>query len=144
MRAGPNRMGCDQQSSVHRSVHQPRHQSAPGRSIVGGLAVAVPGSSLGPITTNEMWDEVYNRLVELIEQHRSTLVFVNTRRLAERIAHHLGERLGEDNVAAHHGSLSRKLRLSAEQKLKEGKVKVLVATASAPGYNRPAWNHDPA
>jgi ATP-dependent Lhr-like helicase len=94
------------------------------------LAVEVPGSSLGPITTNEMWDEVYNRLVELIEQHRSTLVFVNTRRLAERIAHNLGERLGEDNVAAHHGSLSRKLRLSAEQKLKEGKVKVLVATAS--------------
>jgi ATP-dependent Lhr-like helicase len=94
------------------------------------LAVEVPGSSLGPITTNEMWDEVYNRLVELIEQHRSTLVFVNTRRLAERIAHQLGERLGEENVAAHHGSLSRKLRLSAEQKLKEGKVKVLVATAS--------------
>src|SRR6202142_3284042 len=94
------------------------------------LAVEVPGSSLGPITTNEMWDEVYNRLVELIEQHRSTLVFVNTRRLAERIAHNLGERLGEDNVATHHGSLSRKLRLAAEQKLKEGKVKVLVATAS--------------
>ncbi|MGA9800455.1 MAG: DEAD/DEAH box helicase [Terriglobales bacterium] len=94
------------------------------------LAVEVPGSALGPITTNEMWDEVYNRLVELIEQHRSTLVFVNTRRLAERIAHHLGERLGEDNVAAHHGSLSRKLRLAAETKLKEGKVKVLVATAS--------------
>src|SRR5712672_2861235 len=94
------------------------------------LAVEVPGSSLGPITTNEMWDEVYNRLVELIEQHRSTLVFVNTRRLAERIAHHLGERLGENNVAAHHGSLSRKLRLIAERKLKEGEVKVLVATAS--------------
>ena len=94
------------------------------------LAVEVPGSSLGPITTNEMWDEVYNRLVELVEQHRSTLVFVNTRRLAERIAHNLGERLGEENVAAHHGSLSRKLRLSAETRLKEGKVKVLVATAS--------------
>jgi ATP-dependent Lhr-like helicase len=94
------------------------------------LAVEVPGSAVGPITTNEMWDEVYNRLVELVEQHRSTLVFVNTRRLAERIAHHLGERLGDDNVAAHHGSLSRKLRLSAETKLKEGKVKVLVATAS--------------
>ncbi len=94
------------------------------------LAVEVPASQLGPITTNEMWDEVYNRLVELIEQHRSTLVFVNTRRLVERISHHLGERLGQDNVAAHHGSLSRKLRLNAEQKLKEGKVKVLVATAS--------------
>src|SRR6266513_2341557 len=64
------------------------------------LAVEIPATQIGPITTNEMWDEVYNRLVELIEQHRSTLVFVNTRRLAERIAHHLGERLGEDNVAA--------------------------------------------
>jgi ATP-dependent Lhr-like helicase len=94
------------------------------------LAVEVPGSQLGPITTNEMWDEIYDRLGELIEQHRSTLVFVNTRRLAERIAHRLGERLGEDNVAAHHGSLSRKLRLNAERKLKEGEVKVLVATAS--------------
>ena len=94
------------------------------------LAVEVPASQLGPITTNEMWEEIYNRLVELIEQHRSTLVFVNTRRLAERIAHRLGERLGEDNVAAHHGSLSRKLRLNAERKLKEGEVKVLVATAS--------------
>src|SRR6266849_4089692 len=94
------------------------------------LAGEVPASQLGPITTNEMWDEIYARLVELVEQHRSTLVFVNTRRLAERIAHRLGERLGEDNVAAHHGSLSRKLRLNAERKLKEGEVKVLVATAS--------------
>ena len=94
------------------------------------LAVEVPASQLGPITTNEMWDEIYNRLVELVESHRSTLVFVNTRRLAERIAHRLGERLGEENVAAHHGSLSRKLRLNAERKLKEGDVKVLVATAS--------------
>jgi len=94
------------------------------------LAVEVPASPLGAIATNEMWDEIYNRLVELVEQHRSTLVFVNTRRLSERISHHLGERLGEDNVAAHHGSLSRKLRLSAENKLKDGKVKVLVATAS--------------
>jgi len=94
------------------------------------LAVEVPASQLGPITTNEMWDEIYNRLVELVDQHRSTLVFVNTRRLAERIAHRLGERLGEGNVAAHHGSLSRKLRLNAERKLKDGEVKVLVATAS--------------
>src|SRR5689334_17341039 len=94
------------------------------------LAVETPASQLGPITTNEMWEEIYNRLVELIEQHRSTLVFVNTRRLVERIAHRLAERLGEDNVAAHHGSLSRKLRLNAERKLKEGEVKVLVATAS--------------
>jgi len=94
------------------------------------LAVEVPASQLGPIATNEMWDEIYNRLVELVEQHRSTLVFVNTRRLSERISHHLAEKLGPDNVAAHHGSLSRKLRLAAEKKLKDGEVKVLVATAS--------------
>jgi len=94
------------------------------------LAIEVPASQLGPIATNEMWDEIYNRLVELVEQHRSTLVFVNTRRLSERISHHLAEKLGPDNVAAHHGSLSRKLRLAAEKKLKDGEVKVLVATAS--------------
>ncbi len=94
------------------------------------LAVEVPASELSAIATNEMWEEIYNRLVELVEQHRSTLVFVNTRRMSERLSHHLGERLGEENVAAHHGSLSRKLRLTAETKLKEGKVKVLVATAS--------------
>jgi len=94
------------------------------------LAVEVPTMPLGPVSSNEMWDEVYNRLVALVEQHRSTLVFVNTRRMAERIAHNLGERIGEENVAAHHGSLSRKLRLTAEKKLKEGQVRVLVATAS--------------
>ena len=94
------------------------------------LAVEVPASQLGPIATNEMWDEIYDRLVQLVEQHRSTLVFVNTRRLVERVSHHLAERLGPDNVAAHHGSLSRKLRLTAEKKLKDGQVKVLVATAS--------------
>jgi ATP-dependent helicase Lhr and Lhr-like helicase len=94
------------------------------------VAVEVPPMPLGPVASNEMWDEVYNRLVALVEQHRSTLVFVNTRRMAERVAHHLGERIGEENVAAHHGSLSRKLRLAAEKKLKEGQVRVLVATAS--------------
>jgi ATP-dependent helicase Lhr and Lhr-like helicase len=94
------------------------------------LAVEVPPSPLGPVASNEMWDQIYARVIELVEQHRSTLVFVNTRRMAERIAHQLGERIGEDNVAAHHGSLSRKLRLAAENKLKEGEVKVLVATAS--------------
>ncbi len=94
------------------------------------MAVEVPPMPLGPVASNEMWDEVYNRLVTLVEQHRSTLVFVNTRRMAERVAHHLGERLGEENVAAHHGSLSRKLRLAAEKKLKEGQIRVLVATAS--------------
>lgn len=94
------------------------------------LGVEVPSSELGPVASNEMWGEIYERIVALVNSHRSTLVFVNTRRLAERIAHQLGERLGEENVAAHHGSLSRKLRLEAERKLKEGQVKVLVATAS--------------
>jgi ATP-dependent Lhr-like helicase len=94
------------------------------------LAIEVPPMPLGPVASNEMWDAIYDRLVTLVQQHRSTLVFVNTRRMAERICHQLGERMGEENVAAHHGSLSRKLRLTAEKKLKEGQVRVLVATAS--------------
>ncbi len=94
------------------------------------LAVEVPASELGPVASHEMWDEIYNRVAELVRQHRSTLVFVNTRRLAERVAHHLEERLGKDAVATHHGSLSRKLRLAAENKLKAGEIQALVATAS--------------
>jgi ATP-dependent Lhr-like helicase len=94
------------------------------------LGVEVPRSELGAVATNEMWDEIYDRIAELAREHRSTLVFVNTRRLAERVAMHLAERLGENAIAAHHGSLSRKLRLEAERKLKSGEVEVLVATAS--------------
>jgi ATP-dependent helicase Lhr and Lhr-like helicase len=94
------------------------------------LAVEIPATLLGPIASNEMWDEIYDRIVQLSEEHRSTLVFVNTRRLVERVAHNLAERIGEENVGAHHGSLSRRLRLEAERKLKEGKIKVLIATAS--------------
>lgn len=94
------------------------------------IAVEVPASELGPIASHEMWDEIYERVAQLVRQHRSTLVFVNTRRLAERVAHHLAERLGNDAVATHHGSLSRKLRLAAEKKLKAGEIQVLVATAS--------------
>src|SRR6266496_4443199 len=94
------------------------------------LAVEIPATLLGPIASNEMWDEIYDRIAQLSEQHRSTLVFVNTRRLVERVAHHVGERIGEENVAAHHGSLSRKLRFAAERKLKDGEIRVLVATAS--------------
>jgi ATP-dependent helicase Lhr and Lhr-like helicase len=94
------------------------------------LAVEVPASELGPVASHEMWDEIYNRVADLVRQHRSTLVFVNTRRLAERVAHHLEERLGKDAVATHHGSLSRKLRLAAETKLKAGEIQALVATAS--------------
>jgi ATP-dependent Lhr-like helicase len=94
------------------------------------IAVEVPRSELAAVATHEMWDEIYDRLAQLVEQHRSSLLFVNTRRLSERVAHHLAERLGNDAVATHHGSLSRKLRLEAERKLKAGEVRALVATAS--------------
>jgi ATP-dependent helicase Lhr and Lhr-like helicase len=94
------------------------------------LAVEVPKDELGPVASNEMWGEIYDRVAELILAHRTTLVFVNTRRLAERVAHHLGERLGENAVLAHHGSLSRRLRLEAEEKLKNGDLRAVVATAS--------------
>ena len=94
------------------------------------LAIEVPHSEIGAVATNEMWGEVYDRIAALALSHKSTLIFVNTRKLAEKVAHNLGERLGQDNVAAHHGSLSRKLRLAAEKKLKEGQIRALVATAS--------------
>lgn len=94
------------------------------------LAIEVPASELGPVASHEMWDEIYERIAGLAREHRSTLVFVNTRRLAERVAHHLAERLGHDAVATHHGSLSRKLRLEAERRLKAGEIRLLVATAS--------------
>ena len=94
------------------------------------LAVEVPRDELGAVASNEMWAELYDRMASLVEAHRTTLVFVNTRRLAERVAHHLEERLGSDKVLAHHGSLSRKLRLTAEQRLKGGQLKAIVATAS--------------
>ena len=97
------------------------------------LAVEVPKDELSSVATNAIWVDVYDRLAELVRQHRSTLVFVNTRRLAERVSHHLEERLrdlGADVVAAHHGSLSRQIRLSAEERLKSGQTRVVVATAS--------------
>src|SRR2546429_4951127 len=103
-------------------------QIAHGRAL--DLAVELPGSALGPVASNEMWAEIYDRLATLATQHRSTLVFVNTRRLAERVARHLAERLGKEAVAAHHGSLSRKLRLVAEKKLKSRELRALVSTAS--------------
>ena len=97
------------------------------------LAVEVPKDELSAVATNAIWADVYDRIAELVRQHRSTLVFVNTRRLAERVSHSLEERLvdlGADVVAAHHGSLSRQIRLSAEERLKSGKTRVVVATAS--------------
>jgi ATP-dependent helicase Lhr and Lhr-like helicase len=94
------------------------------------LAIEIPKSPLEAVMSNEVWEEVYHRLAELIEAHRTTLVFVNTRRMAERVTHHLSELLGADAVTSHHGSLSAKLRLEAEDRLKRGELKALVATAS--------------
>jgi ATP-dependent Lhr-like helicase len=94
------------------------------------LAIEMPKSPLEAVMSNEVWEEVYHRLAELIEAHRTTLVFVNTRRMAERVTHHLSELLGADAVTSHHGSLSAKLRLEAEDRLKRGELKALVATAS--------------
>jgi ATP-dependent helicase Lhr and Lhr-like helicase len=94
------------------------------------LAIEVPEDELGAVCTNEQWGELYDRIAELARAHRSTLVFVNTRRLVERVTLHLGERLGADTVAAHHGSLSRDRRHRAERLLKSGDLKVVVATAS--------------
>jgi len=94
------------------------------------LKILLPDSPLDAVMANEVWDEIYNNLCALIDTHRTTLIFVNTRRLAERIAHHLAERLGDEHVTAHHGSLSRKHRLQAEQRLKSGQLRAVVATAS--------------
>src|SRR5919201_133450 len=94
------------------------------------LGLELPGSPLSAVMSNEVWDELYDRLSQLIAEHRTTLVFVNTRRLAERAAKELADRLGEDTVTAHHGSLSKATRLDAEDRLKTGKLKALVATAS--------------
>ena len=94
------------------------------------LAVLVPRDELGPIATHEMWAEIYDRVAELILAHRTTLVFVNTRRLSERVAHNLSERLGPGAVLPHHGSLSKALRREAETRLKNGDLRAVVATAS--------------
>jgi len=94
------------------------------------LALEVPASPLEAVMSGEVWTQVYDRLAQLILDHRTTLVFVNTRRLVERVTRHLSERIGAGTVAAHHGSLSKERRLEAEQRLKRGELKVLVATAS--------------
>src|SRR5216117_1309639 len=94
------------------------------------LAIEIPKSPLEAVMSNEVWEEIYHRLAELIQAHRTTLVFVNTRRMAERVTHHLSELLGADAVTSHHGSLSAKLGLDAEDRLKRGELKALVATAS--------------
>ena len=101
-----------------------------GHARARDLALELPPVPLEPVMSNAQWELVYKRIAELAEQHSTTLVFVNTRRMAERTARHLGELLGNEHVAAHHGSLSKELRLDAEQRLKRGELKLLVATAS--------------
>jgi ATP-dependent Lhr-like helicase len=94
------------------------------------LAVEVPPSPLSAVCSHEQWEEIYARMGELVREHRTTLVFVNTRKMAERIAAQLTRLLGEDAVASHHGSLSRERRLDAEERLKTGRLRAIVATAS--------------
>jgi ATP-dependent Lhr-like helicase len=94
------------------------------------LAIEVSAMELQAVCTHEHWAEIYERLVQLIAEHKSTLIFVNTRKLAERIAHQLTERIGADKVLSHHGSLSHRSRQVTEQRLKEGSLKAVVATAS--------------
>ena len=94
------------------------------------LGVEIPRSLLDAVMSHEVWEEHYDRLEALIQAHRTTLIFVNTRRMVERLARHLSDRLGEDAITAHHGSLSKEKRLAAEARLKSGQLKALVATAS--------------
>ncbi len=94
------------------------------------LAIELPAAPLEAVMSGDVWQQEYARLAELIQQHRTTLVFVNTRRMAERAARHLSELLGKDAVTSHHGSLAREQRLAAEQRLKRGELRALVATSS--------------
>ncbi|MBI2867165.1 MAG: DEAD/DEAH box helicase, partial [Chloroflexi bacterium] len=118
-------------------ANQLRADGAPDCAIVDtgharamDLSIEMPPGELGPIATQELWAHTLDRAADLVRQHRTTLLFTNTRRLVERIAHQMSQRLGEAAVVAHHGSLSRKTRHAAEQKLKEGEAKLCVATAS--------------
>ncbi|MGH7730212.1 MAG: DEAD/DEAH box helicase, partial [Candidatus Eiseniibacteriota bacterium] len=94
------------------------------------LALEIPDSPLEAVMAQEVWEEIYDRLAQLVAEHKTTLVFVNTRRLAERLTMHLSERLGAEHVTSHHGSLSKEKRLDAETRLKRGELRALVATAS--------------
>ena len=133
-RARPQRIGL---SATVNPIEEVARFLSPSAEVVNvghrremELAVEVPKDELGPVASNEMWSEIYDRLAELIRANRTTLVFVNTRRLSERVSHHLSERLGEAAVLPHHGSLSRRLRLNAEERLKRGELRAVVATAS--------------
>ncbi len=138
--SGPQRIGLSATQNPIELVAQFLTGVAPGRrpaTIVQvgqrrhlDLGIEIPSDELGSIASTAMWTEIFDKLAAMTEHHRSTLVFVNTRRLVEKIAFELSERLGIEHVAAHHGSLSRALRLDAEQKLKAGEIKILIATGS--------------
>ena len=132
----PLRLGL---SATQNPIEEVAHFLAPGGgcTIVDeghrreiDLAIELPGSPLDAVMAHEVWTEYYDRLANLVRSHRTTLVFVNTRRMAERLARHLSDRLGEGAVAAHHGSLAKETRLDAETRLKAGSLQALVATAS--------------
>ena len=132
--AKPQRIGL---SATVRPIEEVAYYLSPGASIIDvghrremDLSIEVPNDELGAVATSEMWAEIYDRIARHIANHRTTLVFVNTRRLSERVAHALAERLGEDVVLPHHGSLARTLRLDAEARLKAGELRAVVATAS--------------
>ncbi len=116
--------GCEGKSGLEVTVIDIGHQRA------RDLQIEIPESPLEAVMSAEVWQQVYARLQRLIEDHNTTLVFVNTRRMAERVARELSERLGDGAITAHHGSMAKEQRLSAEQRLKHGKLKALVATAS--------------
>ena len=94
------------------------------------LAIEIPDTPLEAVMSGDAWGEIYDRLARLVDAHQTTLIFVNTRRLAERVTRHLSERIGEEHVTSHHGSLAKEARHNAEQRLKTGDLKALVATAS--------------
>lgn len=140
--SGNHESNDDRNAEAERSLIRPTSTSqttdgVPACSIVDvgysrdlDLKIEVPPSDLSAVCSTEQWDEINQRLVELINSHRSTLIFVNTRRMAERVTHQLSEILGEDQVGSHHGSLSSAIRLQTEQQLKNGELKAVVATAS--------------
>jgi len=101
-----------------------------GHRRVMDVAVEIPPSPLDTVCSHETWSEIYARVAALVQEHRTTLVFVGTRKMAERVSAQLTKLLGEDAVGCHHSSLSKERRLDAEQRLKAGKLRVLVATAS--------------
>ena len=130
----PQRIGL---SATVRPLEQVANFLSPAAQVVDvghrramTLAVEVPKDELGPVASNEMWGEIYDRVAELIRTHKTTLVFVSTRRMSERVAFALSSRLGEGVILPHHGSLSRDKRFDAEDRLKKGELKAVVATAS--------------